>query len=186
MNLGVGIEETWIIDIAFWLISATTIVGAIAVVHSRDLFRAALFLVLSFLGAAALFVLLRAEFLAVVQVLIYVGAISVLIIFAILLTRDVQRGSPAHGLQIPAALLASLFFASIAFVILKTEWNLLDEMVDSGKLSTRMTDIIGMAYADSVPRIAELLLSDFVLAFEAASVLLLAAVIGSLVLIRGR
>ena len=186
MSLSSTIDSSVITNIAFWVVSISVIVSSFAVVQIRDLFRAALFLILAFVGIAGMFILLRAEFLAVVQILIYVGAISVLIIFAILLTRDVQRGSPAHGLQIPAALLASLLFASIAFVILKTEWNLLDEMVDGGKLSTKMTEIVGMAYADSVPRIAELLLSDFVLAFEAASVLLLAVVIGSLVLIRGR
>jgi NADH-quinone oxidoreductase subunit J len=186
MTLGTGTEGTPITDIAFWVIAVSTVVGAIAVVQSRDLFRAALFLVMSFLGVAALFVLLRAEFLAVVQVLIYVGAISVLIIFAILMTRDVQRGSPTHGLQIPAALLAGLLFAAVAFVVLNTDWNLLDDAVVDGTLSAKTVEMVGETYADSVQGIAGLLLRDFVLAFEVASVLLLAAVIGALVLIRER
>ena len=91
-----GVESTLIVDIVFWTIAVSTIVAALAVVHLRDVFRAALFLIVSFVGVAGLFVLMRAEFLAIIQVLIYVGAISVLILFAILMTRDVEEGSPAN------------------------------------------------------------------------------------------
>ena len=178
MTLGSGTESALATDIAFWVISASTIVAAIAVVQIRDLFRAALFLVMAFFGVAGMFILLRAEFLAVVQVVIYVGAISVLIIFAILMTRDVERGSPTNRLQIPAAVLAGLFLVATVFVALSTSWNLLDEAETAYKVAD--------AYSNTVPMIAGLLLRDFVLAFEAASVLLLAAIIGALVLIRER
>ena len=83
MSLGAGTESALATDIAFWVIAVSVIISAVAVVHMRDVFRAALFLVVVFLGTAGLFVLLRAEFLAVVQVIVYVGAISVLILFAI-------------------------------------------------------------------------------------------------------
>lgn len=191
-----GSETTLITDIAFWVISASSIIAAIAVVHFRDIFRSALFLVVSFLGVAGLFVLLRAEFLAVIQILIYVGAISVLIIFAVLMTRDVQHGNPSNRLRIPAVVLAALFVLATSFVILNTNWNLLENGVDysttgSGTLSaisqnanTEATVTVQEIPANTIPTLARLLLHDYVLAFEVASVLLLAAIIGALALVR--
>ena len=73
------------------------------------------------------FVLLSAEFLAVVQVLIYAGAISILIIFAVMLTRDVQRGNLPNRLQIPAVLFAALLLATLVVVATDTNWNLIPE-----------------------------------------------------------
>jgi NADH-quinone oxidoreductase subunit J len=196
--LGTGTESALVIDIAFWIIAASSIVAAIAVVQLRDLFRAAMFLVVSFFGVAGMFVLLRAEFLAVVQVLIYVGAISVLIIFAILMVRDVEQGSPPNRLRIPAGVLALLFFLATSFVALSTDWNLIDDVIPQAggaeiattlggaKLPADTVSKIEEVYSNTVPQIAELLLSDYVLAFEVASVLLLATVIGALALIRER
>ena len=98
--------DTLFEDVAFWGLAALTVGGSLLVVHVRDVFRAAIFLVLSFLGVAGLYVMLSAEFLAVVQILIYVGAISVLIIFAVMLTRDVSHGNRSTLVQ-PAALTTS-------------------------------------------------------------------------------
>lgn len=177
--LGGGAESALITDVAFWVVAVSTIVAAVAVVQLRDLFRAALFLVVAFLGVAGMFVLLRAEFLAVVQIIIYVGAISVLIIFAILMTRDVRHGSPANRLEIPAALLAGLFLIAAAIVIFNTGWRLMEDSLPAATLGA-----VGEVYSNTLPALASLLLRDFVLAFEVASVLLLAAIIGALVLIR--
>ena len=77
--------ESFVVQLAFWVLSFCTVISAIAVVQIQDLFRSALFLIVTFLGIAGLFVLLGAEFLAGVQLMVYVGAISVLIIFAILI-----------------------------------------------------------------------------------------------------
>ena len=115
MSLGEGTEAALATDVIFWAIAVSTIIAAIAVVQLNDLFRAALFLVVSFLGVAAMFVLLRAEFLAAVQVLIYVGAISVLIIFAILMTRDVEEGSPSNRIRVPAGVAAALLCVKVQF-----------------------------------------------------------------------
>ena len=106
MNLGTGTEEAIIVEIVFWVIALCTIISAIAVVQVRDLFRASLFLIVTFLGIAGMFILLRAEFLAGVQLMIYVGAISVLIIFAILMTRDIDDGNPSHGFRLPVAIIS--------------------------------------------------------------------------------
>ena len=201
MTPGAGTESHVAVDVAFWIVAVSTIAAAIMVVHLRDLFRAAMFLVVSFLGVAAMFVLLRAEFLAVVQVLIYVGAISVLILFAVLMTKDVERGSPYNRLRLPAAILAVLFALAASFVAVTTEWNLIDDALAGGtggelvRMDGQPLDPAGAAeveaevaevYSNTIPKVAELLLRDYVLAFEVASVLLLAAVIGSLALVRQR
>lgn len=180
MILGEGTEATLFIDIIFWVIAVSSIVAALAVVQLKDVFRAALFLIVSFMGVAGLFVLMRAEFLAVIQVLIYVGAISVLIIFAILMTRDVEEGNPSNQLRIPAAVLAALFAAMAIFVAVETDWNLLE----AANLGTDATLKVGEVFSNTIPWIARLLIRDFVLAFEMASVLLLAAIIGALALVR--
>lgn len=182
---GVTPESSLIIDAAFWIIALSAIGSSIAVVQTRDLFRAALFLAAAFLSIAGLFVMLRAEFLAVVQVLIYVGAISVLIIFAVLTTRDVEHGNPSNMLRIPAAILALLFLVVASLTVLNTDWNLLSE---SEAVTTAYASLEEAETADRVanpiPRIAELLLRDYVLVFEVASVLLLATVVGALALVR--
>ncbi|GAI18397.1 unnamed protein product, partial [marine sediment metagenome] len=72
---------------------------------------------------AGIYVTLSADFLAAVQVLIYVGAISVLIILAIMLTREVQRGSPSNKLRIPAFVVAILFLGAVGFAMLNTQWQ---------------------------------------------------------------
>ena len=198
MTLGQGTESTLIVDIAFWVIAVSTIVAAFAVVHSRDLFRAALFLIVSFLGVAGIFVLLRAEFLAAVQILIYVGAISVLLIFAILMTRDVEEGNPSNRIRVPVGFVALLFAGVAIFVAVATDWRLLEAaMGDAGTeaagaasndaaLSDQAMEKVERVFSNTIPTIARLLVRDFVLAFEVASVLLLAAIIGALALIRER
>lgn len=187
-----GEEVVLVTEIAFWVIAVSTIVAAVAVVQAKDIFRAALFLAVAFMGVAGAFVLLRAEFLAVVQIIIYVGAITVLLVFAILMTRDVAQGNPTNRIGIPAAGLAALFFGVAAFVMLNSDWTLLadflplDGVAPEKALATETVAKINEVYSNTIPKIASLLLQDFVLAFEVASVLLLAALIGALVLVRER
>ena len=186
MMPGQGTEASLIVDVVFWVLAVSSIVAAFAVVHMRNLFRAALFLIVSLLAVAGMFVLLRAEFIAAVQVLIYVGAISVLIIFAILMTGEVESGSPAHSLRIPVGVLAALFGLLSIFVAVGTDWRILDHVMQRGQLSASATARVGEVFSNSIPWIARLLVQDFVLAFEVASVVLLAAIIGALALIRER
>ena len=182
---GVTPDSSLIIDVAFWIIALSAIGSSIAVVQTRDLFRAALFLAAAFLSIAGLFVMLRAEFLAVVQVLIYVGAISVLIVFAVLTTRDVEHGNPSNMLRIPAAILALLFLAVASVTMLNTDWSLLSNS-DAAIIAQSGVEASegGNRVANPIPRIAELLLQDYVLVFEVASVLLLATIVGALALVR--
>ena len=83
----------WVQDVVFWILAVAVIVPALGVVLVKDLFRAVLLLVVVFIAVAGFFVMMSAEFLGVVQVLIYAGAVSILVIFSIMLTRDVQRGN---------------------------------------------------------------------------------------------
>ena len=158
------------LDIAFWVLAIVGIAAALAVVWLRDVFRAALSLVLCFLTVAGIYVTLSADFLAVVQVLIYVGGISVLIILAIMLTREVQQGSPANKLRMPAFIVASIFFGVVAFTLLNTPWRL--STVPPLEATT--------------PALAAKLLGEggFILSVEIAAALLLAAILGAIVLVR--
>ena len=86
-------------EIVFWALAVVTIGSAALVVHLRSIFRAALMLVVSFLGIAGIFAMVNAEFLAVVQVLVYGGGIAVLVIFAVMMTRDVDTGNRSTAVQ---------------------------------------------------------------------------------------
>ena len=186
-------------DIVFWLLSVMAVGGALGVVMIPDLFRAALLLIVVFIAVAGFFILLSAEFLAVVQVLIYVGAIAILIIFAVMLTRDVQHGNLPNRLQIPAIVISALLFSSLVVVAVDTQWEFLPdieqekvELVQTNSVTTltggalSAEGITGLEDQAEVQEagLADLLMSDFVLPFEAVSVLLLAALIGALVLVR--
>ncbi len=158
------------LDIAFWILAVVGIAAALAVVLFRNVFRAALSLILCFLTAAGIYITLSADFLAAVQVLVYVGAISVLIILAIMLTREVQRGSPSNKLRIPAFIVAVLFLGATSFTLINTPWQV------STIPPTEPT----------TPALAGLLFGGdgFILAIEIAAVLLLAAILGAIVLVR--
>ena len=183
-------------DVIFWVLAVASVSAALGVVLLRDVFRAALLLVVVFLAVAGFFVMMNAEFLAVVQVLIYAGAIAILIIFAIMLTREVQSGNLPNRLQPPAVLFPVLFLAALVFVAVDTDWKLLaDEPAEiQQRVEVVQTHSIGGVPDDQradIPGsersgLGELLTNDFVLPFEVASVLLLAAIIGSLVLVRER
>ena len=185
-------------DIVFWILSLMAIVGSLGVVLVSNLFRAALLLILVFVAVAGMFILLSAEFLAVVQILIYVGAIAILIIFAVMLTRDVRRGNLPNRMHIPAAVFAALLFTALVAVAVDTKWDFLpaehQERVELVQVSavTIITDEVlndeGLSLQEQEEiqesGLADLLISDYVLPFEAVSVLLLAALIGALVLVR--
>ncbi|HET9476212.1 MAG TPA: NADH-quinone oxidoreductase subunit J, partial [Dehalococcoidia bacterium] len=143
--------------IAFWMLTAITVGSAVGTAAVRNLIHAVVFLVISFTGIAGLFITLSADFLAVTQVLIYVGAISILMLFAVMLTPRGERGNTEGFLRLPAMLLTGLVAATLIFVALDTDWN----------LSSRE------GFEDTATAIGEALLDKFVLPFEIASVLLL-------------
>ncbi|MFB3119541.1 MAG: NADH-quinone oxidoreductase subunit J [Stenotrophomonas maltophilia] len=187
-------------DIVFWVLSVAAIGAALGVVLVRDLFRAVLLLAGVFVAMAGFFVLLSAEFLAVVQVLIYVGAISILFIFAIMLTRNVRQGNLPNRLQIPAVLFSTLLLAALVVVATSTDWNLIPAGDQQARVDLAQTQSVNVLSPEALEQagvvsdeakaqaekagLADLLIGPFVLPFEAVSVLLLAALIGGLALAR--
>ena len=170
MTLGTGTEAALITDITFWVIAISSIVAAIAVVQLRDLFRAALFLVVSFAGIAGLFILLRAEFLAVVQVLVYGGAVTILILFAMMLTRVRDIAGPIDGPQRPvAAVAATIFLGTTVLAVTQTEW----------RGNTEEATVV------SINEIGNALFTTWAMPFEIASLVLMVALVGAIVLARG-
>lgn len=191
----------WFEHLIFWALSVVAIAGALGVVLVRDLFRAALMLATAFVAVGGLFVMMNAEFLAVVQILIYVGAIAVLFIFAVMLTRDVQRGNAPNRLQIPAGVISVLVLAAMIATAVSTDWTTLAGAGLEAKAQLAQTQAVGIPDASNLTAagltpaevesvssggLADLLIGDFVLPFEAVSLLLLGAAIGGLALARGR
>ena len=158
------------LDVAFWVLAVICVGAALAVVFVRDVFRAALFLILCFFTVAGIYITLNADFLAAVQILIYVGAVSVLLIFAIMLTRDAKQGSPSGRLRVPALIIGLVLLGVMIGSILSFDWHPSAEM--SGMVRTQ--DIAGLLFSEG----------GFVLAFEIAGLMLLAAIIGAIVLLR--
>ena len=176
-----GIAESGIFTAIWWVVATLTVVAALLVVLLQDLVKAAMALIGTFLGIAGLFVMLNAEFLAVVQVLVYAGAVSILLIFGIMMIRDTQRGSPANNLRIPAFALATALVAIISFVVLDTQWNLLS---DAAILSPAEDNAVKV-FSDSPRVIGGLLLQEFVLPLETAALLLTATLVGAIALVKG-
>lgn len=112
-------------QILFILFGAVTVIAALMVVSRRNLFHSALFLVLSFFGVAALYVLLEAYFFAAAQVLVYVGAISILVIFAVMLTRGVMGGQSGNSQWREAAAICGILFVGLLLLLSPVAINLL-------------------------------------------------------------
>ncbi len=156
--------------VAFWILAIIAVVAALNVVLLRNVFRAAFSLILCFVAIAGIFITLSADFLAAVQILIYVGAISVLIILAIMMTRDVQEGSPSNKLRIPAFFVAVIFLGVVAFAVLSTRWPISTAAPAAPTTATLASRLFGEG--------------GFILPLEIAPVLLLAAILGAIVLVR--
>ena len=106
-------------SVAFLVIAIITLSGALAAATLRKLIHAALCLVIAFVGVAAYFFLLGAEFVGLVQVFVYVGAVAVLIVFTILLTRREVNGT--RGINWSGAIVALAVFGGLLWTILKTK-----------------------------------------------------------------
>lgn len=156
------------IVIAFWILSATTIGCALMTAAVRELIQAVLFLALTFVGAAGIYIVLSADFVAVVQVLIYAGAVSVLMTFAVMLTPAADRKNSETIFQAPALVLSGLVLAVVVFVTLDTDWAISDRA----------------GFAATAESLGEAFLKPYVVPFEVSSVLLMVAMIGAIILTR--
>ncbi len=177
-------------QIAFIVIAAVTIIAAACVVIIPNILRSALFLAFSFLGVAALYILLNAEFLAAMQVLIYVGAITVLIMFAIVLTQQlmgakIKQSSRAWWIGAPVAVLAFLLFTTSFVTPFKHPTSGTAVSIASAPAVPKdfyAENEQARASEGTTPKIAEMLLRPYVLPFELASLILLAALVGAIVI----
>lgn len=163
--------------IAFIVFALFSLGGALGVVTTRNLIHATLYLILSLFGAAGFFVLLSAPFLAAVQVLVYIGAIAILIIFAVMLTRSMTRIADLYNRQwLLSAIVAGLLFVVLLAGVIIPVWGV--NGTQSGRpVSDVVADTVdlGKALVDQ---------NQYVLPFEVASLLLTAAMIGAIVIAR--
>ena len=168
--------------IAFWILAIVLVGSALAVVMLPNIVHAALFLVVVFGAAAGIYVLLNAEFIAIVQVLIYAGAIAVLILFAIMLTHHSmsRRSNPFSGQVWLASVICVALAAGIIYAVGSSQ------MVVGSAGSTIPLAGAGAGPGGTVVRLGQLLYSPFsysyVLPFEIASVVLLVAIVGAIMI----
>jgi len=156
--------------IAFSVIAAWVLVTAVAMVTLRNIVHSAVAMVLCFMGVAAVYALLHAELLAIVQILVYVGAISVVILFAIMLT-EAQRGPVAMFFN-RQSIFALPLVVGVAAV------------VSAALISAQTPGAGSKAFNPGVWQISKLLFSQCVFPFELVSLVLLAAMIGAILLAR--
>jgi NADH-quinone oxidoreductase subunit J len=154
-------------DALFWILSAVMIGAGLLVVTMRDIIRCGLAMIVCFLALAGIYVLIGAPLLGAAQVIVYIGAISVLILFAIMLTqtKDAPSRLVFQTQAVPAAIAAVVVAVLIALAVSATDWA---ELLERIPLKTDRMSIV--------------LFEQFVFPFEIVSVLLLAAVIGGVFL----
>jgi NADH-quinone oxidoreductase subunit J len=160
-----------LLDIAFYFFALITLISGAVVVISRNIIYSAFALMFTFFGVAGLYVLLSADFLAVAQILIYVGGILILLLFGVMLTNKVINVDMKTGtLQtLPASLLVAMLAGTLCGIFYITDWKIVHGI--SQVRST--TNVLG-----------EMFMTTYALPFEIASVVLLVALIGAAMIAR--
>jgi len=158
------------LEFAFWIMAVVMVGAALAVLYLRNVFHAALALVLCFIAVAGIYVTLSADFLAAVQILVYVGAISVLIILGVMMTREVQKGNPVNKMRLPAAIVAVVLLGILVYVVTSTPWGISAQ----DPLTPTTMPLATKLFSEN----------GFILPVEIGAVLLLAAILGAIVIIR--
>ena len=159
--------------IVFFIFAIIAVAAAWGVVTSKNIVHSALYLALSFTGVAVLYVLLNAEYLAAVQILVYTGAVSIMVVFAVMLTLrgDVSQSSPEIKKWGWGFAVGALVFVMVTLVILTNEnWRILPMPVNS---------------TGTTVEISNLLLQWYMIPFEAAAILLTIALVGAVILAKG-
>lgn len=159
------------LQLVFLAVAAVTLFSAVMVVSIRRMMHAALFLILALMGVAFMFAILGSGFFAIVQVLVYIGAIAILILFAVMLTRNIMDAGKSETnrgwwLVIP---LAILIFAAITVIL--SSWSAFSTIHELQMASGETIIQLGKAFTDP---------GGYVIPFEVASVLLVAALVGAI------
>ncbi|BDA40245.1 NADH-quinone oxidoreductase subunit J [Candidatus Atelocyanobacterium thalassae] len=168
MNLAEGVQL-----VSFAILAGLVIISALGVVLLSNIVYSAFLLGGVFIGISGIYILLNADFIAAAQILIYVGAINVLILFAIMLVNkkvDYSNSSKTSIRQVSSIIVCGGIFALLSTVIYMTPWNL--------------KPVSPEVLESTVIKIGRHLFSDFLLPFELASILLLIAMVGAIVLAR--
>ena len=157
-------------QVIFYLIAALAVGGALGVVLARNAVYAVLFLIMALLAVAGVYILLASEFLALVQVLIYAGAVTVLLLFALMLTRTTDVAESMTGAQWPIAVVVSMLLGGLLIVTVTT--------------SNWPGDADGMITRVLFEDLGEALFTQWAVPFEIASLVLLVALVGAIVIAR--
>jgi NADH-quinone oxidoreductase subunit J len=162
-------------EIFFWIFAVITVFGALSAITLRNVVHCVFSLILFFFGIAGFYVLLFAPFLAMIQVLIYVGAVAVLMIFAVMLTRHIT------GLEGPREVLGGKWWTGmgIATIIAGLLWAVIRK---DHLAQVLPSEVANASYANMLVEIGKALVADWLVPFEAMAVLLTAALIGAVVI----
>jgi len=154
-----------IYDFIFYLFAAITIVSGLMVVSSGNIVRSAFYLLATLFGISGLYVLLGADFVAVTQIMVYIGGILILLLFGVMLTSDITHIEIKKGkvAVLPAVVGVGVLLGSITSIMMKTNWK-----IELSKIPQTTTYDLG-----------KLLITDYVLIFELLGILLLIAMIGA-------
>lgn len=165
-------------NVTFWILAVAMVLAAIGVVRSQNVVHAALYLVVVLAGAAAQYILLAAEFVAWVQVLIYIGAVIILFLFGIMLTRAPMRGDTNldNDQRWPAAVVSVFLVGVLATLLIDAFGD--KKIVISGALGRELL------HTGKPETVADAIFSAYVVPFEVVSILLLAALVGAVVIAR--
>ena len=169
-----------LIDIFFIIFSLLAFGSALLVVFIQDLFKSALMLVVTFMSIGGIFFLLNAEFLGVIQILIYAGGIAIIIIFGVLMTKDMATANTSNIFMFMNGQICLLFFVILSYFLINEKWVLLD--LTNSSYAEQAKNL----FSNTTSHLASLLLKNWVIAFEFSSVLLLAVIIGSLALVKDK
>lgn len=152
-------------DIIFYLFAAITVISAFFVVTVRNIVHSAFYLLFTFFGVTGIYVLLGADFVAMVQLVVYVGGILILLLFGVMLTNKITQVQIKTGtLQIvPAAVGVGLLAGILAAALFSTQWKTVDSVIPNSTAQS----------------LGYLLISDYALVFELLGILLLIALIGA-------
>jgi NADH:ubiquinone oxidoreductase subunit 6 (subunit J) len=167
-------------QVVFYIVAAIAVAAGLGVVFAQDIVHSALYLVLTLMMTAGVYVLLSAEFLSLVQILVYGGGVAILVLFAVMITRVREIRQPLDGVQKPFAIVAGgAVIAVLITMVFSTTWggDSPDEVraiTEPGRLVGHTTEAIGRD-----------LFTTFAVPFEVASLVLLVALVGAIILARG-
>ena len=176
-----------LVDVIFYTVALLLLLSSFLVLFSSNIYRSAIFLAFSMISFAGLYFLLSAEFIGVVQILVYVGAVSVLIALSVMLVRDIEKSTQSNNYRIISSILISLAIILIASFFTNYNWNLYSvNILNSNEcLLTKCGDEPGILVS-STDWIGKLITADYLIAFQLTGLILLASLIGALALLRMR